>query len=196
MLFRSANAQLMVRRGSSAARQINSDDDVIYPGKVWTVDDPGDIQPFPTLNFPQQEVNHLIDYLNSLLERRTTVSEITLGVSTRRKTATEAHILQESAMSPFATRTDLCARAFLEPLGKIALSMLQQFLLDDQTITVRNSSGQEVPLVVRSEEIQKSLYRLSATLSDLAAGAELSAMYPCLPGWRRVSRNIRRMQLS
>ena len=32
-------------------------------------------------------------------------------------------------MSPFATRTDLFARSFLEPLGRLALSMLQQFLL-------------------------------------------------------------------
>ncbi|MEI8183155.1 MAG: hypothetical protein WCG29_10675 [Desulfomonile sp.] len=186
-----ANAQLMVRRGSSAARQINSDDDVIYPGKVWTVDDPGDIQPFPTLNFPQQEVNHLIDYLNSLLERRTTVSEITLGVSTRGKTATEAHILQESAMSPFATRTDLFARAFLEPLGKIALSMLQQFLLDDQTITVRNSSGQEVPLVVRSEEIQKSRYRVAATLTRqdstrLAKAQSIERVLPTLSSFQPI----------
>jgi hypothetical protein len=181
----------MVRRGSSAARQINSDDDVIYPGKVWTVDDPGDIQPFPTLNFPQQEVNHLIDYLNSLLERRTTVSEITLGVSTRGKTATEAHILQESAMSPFATRTDLFARAFLEPLGKIALSMLQQFLLDDQTITVRNSSGQEVPLVVRSEEIQKSRYRVAATLTRqdstrLAKAQSIERVLPTLSSFQPI----------
>jgi hypothetical protein len=160
-----ANAQLIVRRGSSAARQIGTDNDVVYPGKVWMVDDPGDIQPFPPLNFPQQEVNHLIDFLNGLLERRTTVSDMALGVSSRDKTATEAHILHESAMSPFATRTDLFARSFLEPLGKLALSMLQQFLLDDQTITVKDSSGQEVPLVVTSEEIQKGRYRVVATLT-------------------------------
>lgn len=160
-----ANAQLIVRRGSSAARQINSECDVIYPGKVWTVDDPGDIQPFPPLNFPQQEVNYLIDYLNGLLERRTTVSDITLGVSNRGKTATEAHILQESALSPFTTRTDLFARSFLEPLGKISLAMLQQFLLEDQTITVRGSDGREVPMVVDSREIRKNRCRVAATLT-------------------------------
>lgn len=160
-----ANAQLIVRRGSSAARQISAENDVVYPGKVWTVDDPADIQPFPALNFPQQDVNSLINYLNSLLEKRTTVSDVTLGVSSRSKSATEAHILQESALAPFTTRSDLFARSFIEPLGRLALSMLQQFLLEDQFIAVRDSSGLEVPLVVTAEEIQSGRYRVVATLT-------------------------------
>jgi hypothetical protein len=160
-----ANAQLIVRRGSSAARQIGAENDTVYPGKVWTVDDPGDIQPFPPLNFPQQDVNSLINYLNGLLEKRTTVSDMTLGVSTRSKSATEAHILQEAALAPFTTRSDLFARSFLEPLGTLALSMLQQFLLDDQFITVRDSGGMEIPLVVTPEEIQSGQYRVVATVT-------------------------------
>jgi len=160
-----ANAQLMVRRGSSAARQMSAESDVVYPGKVWTVDDPNDVLPFPPLNFPQQEVNSLINYLNGLLERRTSVSETTLGLSTRGKSATEAHILQEASITPFATRTDLFARSFLEPLGKIALAMLQQFLLEDQTITVRDFNGVDVPLVVTANEIQAGRYRVVATLT-------------------------------
>jgi hypothetical protein len=160
-----ANAQLIVRRGSSAARQISTDSDVVYPGKIWTVDEPGDIQPFPSLNFPQQEVNSLINYLNGLLERRTTVSDISMGVGGGGKTATEAHILQESALSPFSTRTDLFARSFLEPLGRLALSMLQQFLLEDQTITVRDFSGVDTPVTVTTEEIQTGRYRVVATLT-------------------------------
>lgn len=162
-----ANAQLMVRRGSSAARQISTDSDAVYPGKVWTVDDPSDVQPFPPLNFPQQEVNYLIDYLNGLLERRTAVPEIVQGVAGRAKSATEAHILQESAMGPFTTRTDLFARSFLEPLGRIALSMLQQFILDDQTVTVRELNGLEVPLRVTAREIQKNRYRVVATMTRM-----------------------------
>jgi len=138
---------------------------VVYPGKVWTVDDPNDVLPFPPLNFPQQEVNSLINYLNGLLERRTSVSETTLGVATRGKTATEAHILQEASLTPFATRTDLFARSFLAPLGKIALAMLQQFLLEDQTITVRDFNGVDVSLVVTANEIQAGRYRVVATLT-------------------------------
>jgi hypothetical protein len=160
-----ANAQLIVRRGSSAARQISAEDDVVYPGKVWTVDDPKDIQPFPNLNFPQNDVNNLINYLNSLLEKRTTVSDITLGMSGRSKSATEANILQENALSPFSTRIDLFARSFIEPLGRIGLSMLQQFLLDDQFIAVKDSNGADVPLVVTAREIQSGLYRVAATLT-------------------------------
>ena len=178
-----ANAQLMVRRGSSAARQISTDSNVVYPGKVWTVDDPSDVQPFPPLNFPQQDVNRLIDYLNGLLERRTTVSDMSLGVAGAAKTATEAHILQESSIAPFATRTDLFARSFLEPLGKIALSMLQQFLLEDQTITVRDYSGRDTPIVIRSEEIQTGSYRVVATLTrqDASRIAKAQSIERVLP---------------
>jgi hypothetical protein len=129
------------------------------------VDDPGDLQPFPPLNFPQQDVNNLINYLNSLLEKRTTVSDLTLGTSGLARTATEAHMLQESSLAPFATRADLFARSFLEPLGRIALSMLQQFLLEDQFITVKDSGGRELPLLVTAEEIQSGRYRVVATLT-------------------------------
>ncbi len=186
-----ANAQLIVRRGSSAARQISTENDAVYPGKVWTVDDPGDIQPFPPLNFPQQEVNRLIDYLNGLLEKRITVNETTMGVTGKSRTATEAHILQESALGPFATRTDLFARSFLEPLGRIALSMLQQFLLEDQTITVRDFSGVDVPVVVTSEEIQTGRYRVVATLtrqdsSRLAKAQSIERVLPTLAQFQPV----------
>jgi hypothetical protein len=160
-----ANAQIIVRRGSSAARQISAEQDVVYPGKVWTVDDPADIMPFPPLNFPQHEVNNLINYLYGLLEKRTAVTEITLGVGGQSKTATEAHILQESGLSPFMTRTDLFSRSFLEPLGRLALAMLQQFLLDDQYIVVRDAAGRDVPLRVNASEIQSGKYRVVATLT-------------------------------
>ncbi len=186
-----ANAQLIVRRGSSAARQISTDSDVVYPGKIWTVDEPGDIQPFPSLNFPQQEVNSLINYLNGLLDRRTTVSDITFGVGGGGMTATEAHIQQESSMSPFATRTDLFARSFLEPLGRLALSMLQQFLLEDQTITVRDFSGLDVPVTVTSEEIQTGRYRAVATLTRqdstrLAKAQSIERVLPTLAKFQSI----------
>jgi hypothetical protein len=184
-----ANAQLMVRRGSSAARQISAEGDVVYPGKVWTVDDPGDIQPFPPLQFPQQDINYLINYLNSVLEKRTTVSEFSMGRSGIGKTATEAHILQESAVTPFTTRTDLFVRSFLEPLGKIALSMLQQFLLDDQIITIRDFSGVDRPLLVTSQEIQSGRFKVVATLTSqdstrLAKAQSIERALPTLAGFQ------------
>ncbi len=186
-----ANAQLIVRRGSSAARQIGTDSDVVYPGKIWTVDEPGDIQPFPPLNFPQQEVNSLINYLNGLLERRTTVSDMALGAGGASKTATEAHILQESAINPFTTRTDLFARSFLEPLGRLALSMLQQFLLEDQTIAVRDFSGLDVPVTVTTEEIQTGRYRVVATLTRqdstrLAKAQSIERVLPILAQFQSI----------
>lgn len=160
-----ANAQLIVRRGSSAARQIGLYDDTVYPGKVWLVDDPADIQPFPKLNFPQNDINTLINYLNTLLERRTAVSDISLGVSSRGKTATEAHILQQSAMAPFETRADLFARTFIEPMAQLALNMIRQFVLDDQVIMARDFGGKEIPLLVTAQEIHAGEYRVCATLT-------------------------------
>ena len=160
-----ANAMLVARRGSSAARSLSNEDDFVYPGKVWLVDDPDDIRPFPAMGFPQAEVNSLINYLNIMLEKRTSISDSSLGVSSRDKTATEAHILQESAMNTFATRADLFARTFVEPLGKLALSMIQQFLIDDQIIAVRDHSGLDVPLTVTADEIQSGRYNVVATIT-------------------------------
>jgi hypothetical protein len=178
-----ANAQIMVRRGSSAARQISTENDAVYPGKVWTVDDPGDVLPFPPLNFPQEHVNRLIDYLNVLLERRTAISEMTRGVEGRQKTATEATILQDAAMGPFATRTDIFARTFLEGLGRIALAMLQQFVLEDQTITVRGANGADVPIPVTPEEIQAGKFRVVATITraDATRVAKAQSIERILP---------------
>lgn len=188
-----ANAQLIVRRGSSAARQINSESDVIYPGKVWTVDDPADIQPFPTLSFPQGDVNNMINYLNGILEKRTTVSETTLGVAGKTKSATEAHILNQAAMTPFSTRADLFARSFLEPLGKLSLSMLQQFLVDDQIITVRDNEGRDKPINVPVEEIQAGSYKVVATMTQqdstrIAKAQSIERVLPTLANFREILR--------
>ncbi len=160
-----ANAQIIVRRGSSAARQIASEGDVVYPGRVWTVDDPDDVRPFPRLDFPQNEVNYLIDYLNRLLEKRTAVNDQALGISSYGRTATEAHILQESSVTPFSVRTDLFARSFIESLGKIALGMLQQFIFEDQVIAVKSSGGGALPLAVSPAEIRSGKYKVAATLT-------------------------------
>ncbi len=183
-----ANAQLIVRRGSSAARQIGQEDDTVYPGKVWLVDDPADIQPFPKLNFPQSDINTLINYLNTLLERRTSVSDISLGVSSRGKTATEAHILQQAAIAPFETRADIFARTFLEPMGQLALSMLRQFTTDDQMIMARDYSGRGIPLTVTSQEIHGGDYRVCATLTRqdstrLAKAQSIERALPTLAGF-------------
>ena len=70
-------------------------------------------------------------------------------------------------MGPFTTRADLFARSFLEPLGRMALSMLQQFILEDQTITVRDLNGLEIPLKVTAREIQKNRYRVVATMTRM-----------------------------
>ncbi|MGC8659573.1 MAG: portal protein [Desulfomonilaceae bacterium] len=178
-----ANAMLVARRGSSVTRSLSEEDDFVYPGKVWLVDDPDDIRPFPAMGFPQAEVNALINYLNIMLEKRTSISDSSLGVSSRDKTATEAHILQESAMNTFATRADLFARTFVEPLGKLALSMIQQFLVDDQLIAVRDHSGLDVPLTVTTDEIQSGRYNVIATITrqDSTRVAKAQSIERALP---------------
>jgi hypothetical protein len=155
-----------VRRGSSASRQVTVEDDAVYPGKVWLVDDPDDIRPFPSLNFPQDHVNSLIGYLNGLLEKRTTVTEFTMGFGGTVKSATEAHILQEASSAPFAVRADLFARTFIEPFGRIAVDMLRHFLMDDQLITIKDARGREVPSLVSADEIRRGRFKVSATLTQ------------------------------
>ena len=184
-----ANAQLLVRRGSSASRQIASENSALYPGKVWLVDDPDDIRPFPVINFPQQDVNQLINYLNALLERRTGVSDTTLGIAGSAKTATEAHILQEASLNPFSTRTDLFARSFLEPMGSMALSMLRQFIVEDQTIAVRDSTGNDAAVTITAREIHQGKFRVAATLTrqDSTRIAKAQSIERALPMLARFS---------
>ena len=43
--------------------------------------------------------------------------------------------------------------------------MLQQFLLDDQYIVVRDAAGRDVPLRVNASEIQSGKYRVVATIT-------------------------------
>ncbi len=160
-----ANAQLMVRRSSSAARQIGESDQAIFPGKVWLVDDPDDVRPFPPLSFPQGDVNYLINYLNQLLEKRTGVNDISLGMSVGGRTATEAHILQESAVTPFSVRTDLFARSFLEPMGRIALCMLRQFLLEDRGIATHAAGDRDGNGRLTTGRLQQGAFRVAATLT-------------------------------
>ena len=184
-----ANAQLIVRRGSSAARQVGLEDDTVYPGKVWLVDDPTDIVPFPKLNFPQSDINTLINYLNTMLERRTSVSDLSMGIAGRGKTATEAHILQQASMAPFETRADLFARSFIEPMGQLALNMIRQFTLDDQVVMARDYSGKELPLVITAQELHSGEYRVCATLTRqdstrLAKAQSIERALPTLANFR------------
>ena len=69
--------------------------------------------------------------------------------------------------------------------------MLQQFLLEDQTITVRDFSGVDVPVVVTSEEIQTGRYRVVATLtrqdsSRLAKAQSIERVLPTLAQFQPV----------
>ncbi len=95
--------------------------------KVWTVDEPGDIQPFLSqLSAAGSEQPHKLSERSA--ERRTTVSDISMGAgSGGGMSATEAHILQESATSPFATREQSVRAEFLEPLGRLACPCSKQF---------------------------------------------------------------------
>ncbi len=43
--------------------------------------------------------------------------------------------------------------------------MLQQFILEDQILTVRDPNGSDVPLVVTSEELAQGRYKVAATLT-------------------------------
>lgn len=175
---------LSVIQDSDADRQLKKNGDILTPGfiarKQEGQEDP--IKKIDLSGFPAAEIKALIqDYL-ALLERRF-VSETFQGVSTREKSATESNLIFQQAMTPVQTRIDLFARQFLGPAGQLALAMLQQFLLEDQILTVKNDMGQDQPMLITVDEIQSGRYRVMATLSrqDQQRTAKASIVQQILP---------------
>jgi len=162
-----AHSILIVEEGSDADEKLKETGDKLIPGMIFrkqagATDDP--IKAAELSQFPAADVKDLIQYYLGLLERRM-VSETFQGVSSREKSATESKLLYDQSMTPTQTRVDLFARQFLGPVGQIALAMLQQFLLEDQIITIKNDRGMDMPMTITTEELTTGRYRVYAALA-------------------------------
>lgn len=158
---------------------------VLFPGLLIPSSDPTSVKTLKLEFNHANELLRLIEYLEHQLERRTGVSETTLGISQREKTATEAMTLSDAISTPLAIRTQLWARDFMEPGLNIALSMLQQFTQDSLTIMLRGADGMEQPVTIEADELRTGKYHVTAVLDRqdemrLAKAQTLERILPTL----------------
>jgi hypothetical protein len=162
-----SNAMFQVQVGSPAWKTLKKNNNTVQPGMIFEVlagDDLG-LRPVELPPFPSQTINEMVQWLGNNLDRRTTVTDIRQGLSETRKTATEANILQMQAQLPIRSKTLLFAKNFLKPLFNLSLAMLAQFGSPQQTVTIKDSSGRDIPLVITKEELQNDRWEVQPTVA-------------------------------
>jgi hypothetical protein len=158
------NSAYTAVQGSAGAKWLE-EHGVVRPGDVVSVGNPNEVGLLPRGNAPTGDMMAMVQNLHSLLQHTTAVTDVSQGVSDREKTATETHILQQESQVPASCRADLFVRKFLEPLGNMALGMLQQFLLEDQTVVITDYQGNTVPITITVEELHNGRYKVVGTLT-------------------------------
>jgi len=182
-----SNAMFQLQSGSPAWKAIKAGNNTLQPGMIFELlaGDTEGIKPVPLPQFPSQEVQNMVQWLGNVLDRRTTVSDVRQGMSDERKTATEANILQQQGQIPLRSKTLLFAKNFLRPLFNLSLAMIQQFGSPNQTVTVRDSSGRDIPLVITKEELQSGKWDVVPTVvrqdaTNLAKAQSIERVLPNL----------------
>lgn len=145
-----------------------------FPGKALICDsDINDIQPFSLQVADLASLQNLIQYLERMLEKRTSVSDATRGITETRKTATEVSSLQQNAAGPLNQKLALFAETFMRPFGRIALSNFADYIFEDQPIWMEGLNGTPQQCVLSVEEIRNGDYDIQAAL-DVAEQARIS----------------------
>lgn len=171
--------------GSKQELWIQDNGGTIFPGAIIPKDQftaGNGLEPVTMPVFSPQVILEVISFLIQLLERRT-VTETFQGTNSKRQTATEASMLQQQSQRPVQFRTDLLARTFIEPVFNICLSMVCQFAVGDQTVYVRNPSGQIVPATITQQELRDHKYVVTTTLTrqDSSKIARMQSIERILP---------------
>ena len=148
--------------------QIKEDGGFYRPGRIYTAKSGSNpataLVPFPTGTFNIQWVFQAITYWIQQFELKTLAYQIG-GGSREGNTATEAQIQQNQSQRPILVRTRWYSENALEPALEKCLSLVQQNRLQDQTITVRNGSGMEVPATVTAKEIQNGTFKIRVAIT-------------------------------
>jgi hypothetical protein len=161
------NPVLLVKKSSGLATRskAGSGGEKLWPGKELPVNEPGDVT---TLQIPLPNLAALVDlirHFEHMIEQGTGVSDATMGMSGREKTATEAHGLFAALDVPIDVIMDAFSEDFLEPALNIALAMIQQFQLGDLQLSFRGADGMDRPVVITEQEIKTGKYRVHAAMN-------------------------------
>ena len=162
---RQGNSAYMVRSTSPAFKWLK-DNGGVKPGNVIPVMQMDEIAPVPSPDTTMSAIQASAQELMGLLERQTGMTDSYTGISSTKQTATAASLLHQQSQAPATTRTDIFATDFLEPALNHALSLIQQYTLQDQNVMIRDYDGNDVPVAVSVEEIQNGKYRVKVSLTN------------------------------
>lgn len=155
---------IMAREGSALYTWLKKRG-IRQPGDVAPFEDPSDVKEFPAIRVPTTDLVQLIQMLKGDIEQISGQTQTWQGVASG-ETATGASIAQKQSSAPNQTKTELFVANYLEPAFNIALGMLQQFTLTDQTVMIKTAGGQVQPLTVTAEELQRGRFSVKVTLTD------------------------------
>ena len=185
----------MLKRRDGGGGMLSSDQegDIIYPGKIWrfTVD-ADDIQSFGLQSPDLRSLVDLIQYFERVLEKRTTVSDATRGLSQTKKTATEAAGLMQASDVPLMVLKQNVNDCLLEPFSRFQLSYFKRRMLDDQEVWVKGVDGMDRPVVLTVEEIRSGRYRARWPMDDgsKAKISKAQTIQQVLPVLDQLERNL------
>jgi hypothetical protein len=125
----------------------------------------GELAPVPMPNFNIAAVFQVIQYLVQLLEQRTVTAVFQGQDQAGDQTATGEHLQFQQSMRPATTITDLIARTFIQPLGRIALKMLAQMTSEPQDFSIQNAKGEDVATQVTPEDFTEGDFDVVCTMT-------------------------------
>jgi hypothetical protein len=181
----STNVQYKMKRHSSLVLENKKQNkgNEVYPGKVWLVDEMDDITPFEPANFPHEAMTNLIQYFGHMKEERSGVSDSTLAVASRSKTAHESENLRNMADMPLKSRLNIVVENVFEPAGAIFVGMLQTNMRGAATVPVPGRGNEAESMIITASEIRTGSYRVLASFNttDQLSMAKAQAMERMTP---------------
>jgi hypothetical protein len=161
-------AAYKVNVSSPAFQDLNNsqDGDLLKPGKIFKTLGEHDIEPLAHPNTDTNTIFNLISYLEKMLEKRTNVSDATLGLSQREKTASEAMLLEQASQGPVSNVVNQFKQTFLNPAGQIMLEMLREFTDEVRQITTNGPDGQAIVDVLEPDELLESNFQIDFVLDN------------------------------
>ncbi len=138
--------------------------DIQYPGRVHLMDKQGELFPLDPAPMDTNTAVTLVQHDERSLESRTGTSDATLWMAQQRKTATGEMVTQQASITPITNVMQCYRETLLNPAGKIALSIIQQFADKDRFLTVKGPGGQPQQINITLEEIISGEYTVDFVL--------------------------------
>jgi len=175
-----------VRDGSEVSDFLrdNPEASVAEAGKAFHVAQMDrDIKRLESPRIDMGSLSQIYQYNNNVGERAWQVSDTTLGLGQREKTAHEAQILEQASTTPLSNIADMLRESYLNPLGKVVASMYQQFEMADRQLILEGPDGRPQVVTLTQEEIKTGIYKIDFLLDtqDQLRIARVNSMVQLLP---------------